>query len=310
MAAAILMLVAFAGCVEEDPSELDPPSEQQGPRDCEGEPLTSPSTGAIDGRISSNLFEPLEGARLILWDEQRTEQLEEVRATQEGRFVFCELEPARYAVQGLHDGYETDVRGVDVKAETVASTHLKLAPLPTTDPYVIEEDVDGMLEWAYTYRVEVPTQGCTTDLMVENVSTCGGSRSAYSENFRDTFDYVDNESMTIHLEMVWDSAGALGEQLRLVLFCDEWTDDRSTPCYYEGDSMTSPIVIRTDREEWDDFNFTKRWHWHVFAGYGMLGTYPLVGADVGVAYQQEYTVYVSVFQRERAPEGFSRVPES
>lgn len=321
LVAVVLLSVTIAGCVGEkaDP-DPDPEGVPQKRGECEGEPRTTDETGAVDGRVSSDLFEPLGGTRLILWDERRTEQLEEVRSTQEGEFVFCELEPARYAVQALHDGYETSVRGVDVKQGSVATVHLELAPLPTTDPYVIEEDIEGLLEFGYRWHVEVPGQGCTH---IEGVPTCGTDIQYNSQNWRGSFE-IDNETKSIVMELDWDSAGPLGEYLWFDLYCDEvhhvnptstgdfgQISDPDHPCYFAPQRQTSPVVHRVDEAHWSEHGYDHlNWSWRVYPGYGTLGTHGALGVDVGLGYSQAYTIYLSVFQREGAPEAFTRLPDA
>lgn len=314
--AVLVVASALAGCLGSDPVvPAETPSDEPKPE----KPTVGASTGAIEGTVASDLMEPL-SARVVLFNAERTEQLRETTAGRNGAFAFGDLAPATYVVQARHDSHESDLRAAKVEAGKVTKIEFHLLPLPSDDPFIIQDQVTGRIH-TYWYQVEVPGQGCVSESVTQEVadenvsagaSSCSGGFIPFVpwEFARGTLEYVDNETKTILLEMAWQPSGLLGEHLRVRLACAQWDNDTSHPCYQRGDQMTSPATIRIDEDHWLEHGYDPllAWYWSVLPGWGMLGTYESLGIDVGASYEQTYTIYFSYFQREKAPDNYSGLP--
>lgn len=301
---------AFAGCLGGDDVSPDD--------DGLSEPavaVVSDTTGSIKGTVGSTLFEPLVGSQVGL-----VETAQETRVNTGGEFVFNEVEPGRYTVIVNVLGYEGGQRAVEVKAGEVTEVKFLLAPLPSDDPYVeTQGPYAGKITYAYSYQLEGPV-GCQIIVTpVRTIKNCSGSRGGGSINGEIAVNVTDDVK-TIVTEMVWRPAGPLGEYLSLDLMCPDVPRDPSTgavqdtehDCYWAQDRTRSPITYRVDEEHWleNEYTYTGDWAARVFSTYGMLGTYDATKIDAGVAYEQAFTIYVSVAHKEPAPEGFSGIPDA
>lgn len=307
------LVLLLAGCLGD--ADLDPQQDDDARRGVAQGALHDDTTGAIEGTVASDLFEPLR-AEVLLFGEDRTEVLRETTADPQGAFAFTHLEPGTYALQATHTGYQSHILGAEVAPGQSTKVDFRMSLLPSDDPFIIQKDVRGIIH-TYSYRVEVPTQGCIVEQnpvqfppIPGTIGTCGGGFIPFVpwENARGVVDDVDDETETILVEMAWEPAGMVGENLRLVVRCSE-ANTTDHPCWFEGDQMTSPVTIRADRDD-AAFNMSQTWTWHVLPGWGMLGTYPTLGIDIGASYEQTFTVHMNVFQRAPAPEGYSGLPES
>jgi hypothetical protein len=328
---ALLVSVLLAGCMAgdaPDPGET-PPATSDEP----ATPVVTATTGAVRGAVSTESYEPLAGAKILLLGDGRTTTLGETATARDGSFAFSELAPGRYVLQTSRNGYLSKTQGVTVEAGKTSEVQIRLAAVPTLEPYVIEEEVVGKITIGRTWQVEVPTMGCVTvpgqnqpvpevgNVTTDPVPTCGKRNQYNSPNWRGDIE-LTNETKTLIVEMAWTPAGVIGEHMWIDIYCSEVyhvavgdgedfgvISDPDHPCYMEPAKQTSPVMHRVDEAHWLEhgYNFTL-WHWRVYPGYGMLGTYPLIGVDAGVAYEQTFTLYISVFQRAAAPADYSLIP--
>ncbi len=185
------------------------------------------------------------------------------------------------------------------------------------DPYVVSQDFRGYISMAAAWQAEGPL-GCViipTPALLD-VKNCGGIRFG-GENGEIAIN-VTQDVKTILVEMVWDPAGPLGAYLQLDLMCPEVPRgnggavlDTEHACYFDTPGSESPLIHRVDEQHWLDngYNHTGNWAARVFATFGMLGTYELTGVDAGVAYEQTFKIYTSVFHKEAAPDGYTGIPD-
>lgn len=283
------------------------------------EVVVTATTGSIKGTVGSDLFEPLGGATVAI-----VETGDQTTVAKNGEFVLNDIEPGRFTLIASALGYEQAKRAVDVTAGEVSEVRVQLVRLASDDPYVELIDHSGIISYGAAWTAELPVIGC---LFVDspsvpgapdyNPDACGQLSSAPAGSTQPEFAVTDDVK-TILVEMVWHPAGPLGEFLKIDLVCPlvprgflGQVSDEEHICYFPTTSRDSPIIHRIDEAHWvdNDYNATGTWVARVFPSYGTLGTYELAGIDLGVTYQQEFTVYITVFHKEPAPEGYSSIPD-
>ncbi len=332
----LLMAALLAGCLGGDDALDGSADDDAG----SGPAEVSEDTGAISGAVSSELFEPLNGARAELLTMDREPTDHSSTTDSDGEFTISHVEPGDYILFVTRVNFEASQRGVSVTAGEITDVRFQLTELERTGPWIEEFDRAGDVNTAASWQLEIPTQGCIVGPVIPGLGweakNCGGIRSGgnagetrvgptsnvegwensvSSSDFRET----DLSDMTaIVLEMAWTPAGPFGEHFQVDLMCSDMPRgggggilEDEHDCY-KVQRGESPIQLRFDEEEWLDrgFNHTGTWAARVFASYGILGTYDLTGIDAGLAYQQTFEKYWTVFHGEPAPEGYSRLPDA
>lgn len=306
-----LVSLAFAGCVDEPTpqAEAGVTSVDEGDTDCT-------DCGSVRGLISSDLFEPIQGATitLVLPSGPR-----DVKSDSEGAFSFENVPAGRHDVFAFAGGYFDGRLAAVVEPNTVTELRFTLNPLPSDEPYVEYNETSGKITWAAAWQAEVPTQGCVVvPLGLWTVKNCGGLRDGRAVNGEIAIN-VTEDVETILIELVWQPAGELGKYLSLDAMCPEVPRggsgavlDTEHACYYQSEEPKSPIVLRIDADEWRDgqYNHTGFWAARVFSTYGMLGTHGATGIDVGAAYEQKFTIYTALYHKEPAPDGARAAPDA
>lgn len=273
----------------------------------------SATTGALRGAVSTDLFEPMAGALIVL-----VETGQETVVAKNGEYVMNDVPPAAYVVQAMHDGYVTGERRVTIAAGQIAEANFMLPPAASADPYVETTERAGMINSGSAITFEVPTMGCVYQpTPVYPVQSCNKQRSAGSPGQVQPFDVTDDVKSVL-VELVWSPAGPLGEHLFMDLFCPATPrDDRGNPttldhvCYFPSEQTKSPIIHRVDEAHWMENEYEQLGEWiaRVYPNHGTLGTYGAAGIDAGAAYQQAFTVFVSVYHRAPAPDGATGIPD-
>lgn len=333
LTAASFALMLLAGCLGgEDDLGADNGESQQS-----SQAEVTEQTGAVRGTVSSDLFEPLGGARVELLTQDRASTDHTATVDPEGEFAISRVDPGQYIVFVTAVGYESGQRSVEIVAGEIATAQFQLEALPHDGPFMETWDVTGFIDWAASWQAEAPGEGCVE---IDGTSglgkTCGGVRSGFSENGEirfgpsqsvdgwegngDEFFEADMEDVkTILVEMTWTPAGPLGENLQLDLMCQDMprgangaVEETDHPCYFDTPSRESPIIHRVDEEHWLEagYDHTGTWATRIFATYGLLGTHDLTGVDAGVAYQQDFDIVISLFHGEPAEQGVSMLPDA
>lgn len=302
----------FAGCIGGD----DVAPEEDTVPDRAEEATVTATTGSVRGTVSTDLFEPLGGAQVAI-----IETAQETKVAKGGDFTFNDVEPGFYTLFVVALGYESATRGIDVKAGEITQITLQLTPLVADDPWIDFRDYVGLVTYAVAWQAELPTIGCYIGPEPPagiTPKSCGGLRGGGSVNGEVHLNVTDDVK-TVMVEMIWDPAGPLGEYLSLDFMCPlvpRASDggsvlDTDHVCFFDTPGTKSPLVHRVDESHWieNDYNFTGDWAARVFATYGMAGTHALTGVDVGVAYEQTFKLFTSVFHKERAGEAYTGIPD-
>lgn len=198
----------------------------------------------------------------------------------------------------------------------VGSLALVAAPYGAADePYVVVSTYEGAIGPAAAWDVAPPGVGC---IVVEDTpspltpKTCGGIRFGGGEN-TEVANNVAAGVATIVAELAWEDETP-GTTLQIDHFCAEVPRgpggavlDPDHPCYHVVGG-TSPLQIRIDADDWTGGVYDPVGNWtsrvFAFAGNGV----PEAGVGVGATTGQSFTMYISVFYGEAAPEGYTAVP--
>ena len=307
--AAFVAVAVLGGCLSGD-DEVEP---ETAPVAEEAEQAqVSETTGSIKGTVSSDLFEPLGAAVVTIIETSAS-----TTVALNGEFTINNVAPGRYTLFTTAVGYQSASGAVEVRAGEVTGVQITLRPLASDDPYVDAWDVAGTISNSVIWHVEPPGVGCIIiPAPVLDIKSCGGlGGGSHTHEFVN----VTADVMTHIVELVWDPAGPLGEYLALDYMCEDVPrgnggavlDDKH-PCYFADPEAKSPLGIRVDHahQETNGYTWEGDWASRIFANYGMLGTYDLTGVDAGVAYQQKFTYYFTVFHKAAAPEGYSGIPDA
>lgn len=179
------------------------------------------------------------------------------------------------------------------------------------DPYYTVSHFAGYMPLAVAWNAEAPEVGC---VIVEGTpapitpKTCGGIRFSGGVNGEVSFDVADGVE-TVIVELAWVDV-VPGTRLQLDTMCADVPRgpsgavlDPEHACY-AATSGPSGIQIRMDADAWEGgaFDPVGTWAARVFAD-------TATGSNgVGVAWEQTYDIYVSVFYGDAAPEEYSAIP--
>lgn len=317
MVCGMLVALALAGCIGGDDTVA--PAEEGGLPEEADEAKATEDTGSLRGSVGSDLFEPIAGATVTIIESVGTEDPKETKTAKDGTYTINGIEPGRYTVWAAAPGYESKRLPVDIVAGQVSELKFLLPVLPCEEcPYEDIREYVGKVSWAASWQLEGPV-GCVIIPMpaLLDIKNCGGIRGGGSTNGEVPIN-VTERAHTVFSAMVWQPAGKLGENLQLDLMCAEVPRgnggavlDTEHDCYWDTPGRTSPLIHRIDKEDWEEkgYNHTGFWASRVFATYGLLGTYDLTQIDVGVAYEQSFTLYTEVWVNHPAPDDHLPIPD-
>ncbi len=259
--------------------------------------LTTAETGSLTGAVTSDLFEPLAGARVLLLEPGL-----ETRVAKNGFFTLNDVPPGDYTAGFEADGYQPLSRRIGIAAGEVTQIRVQLIPLAGQEPWAEQIERTGQITQGVNWYLAPPPNNQCVSL------SCGGltGNGVYS-----SFKVNASEDVKTHVvEVVWTPAGLLGENMQMSYRCP----DQGNPCTVGAPGRTSPLLVRRDLIGWDPGeNNTNRWagDWtaNIATSWGLLGTGELAGVDIGLAYEQKFTWYITLFHHEPAPEGFSSIPD-
>lgn len=272
----VALVVLLAGCAAAPEAGLDKSSDAengvQGVADVGFEEVdTTVATGGITGLVVDEAIRPLRGINVTL------AQAGANRTTDaEGLFTFSDLEPGAFtlAVEGV--GYVAVTQTVTVEADTVTKVKVVLLAISAADgPYHTTYAFRGFMD-AY-----VGLASWAVELYVDPVS----NQTLCQCSFPIT---VDEHPVEFILEGTWTEsvpdASGLGWYWEFV------TRDESK---VQSAFTHSPMYALVSGGDFppENLDYTAR----------------LTGPWAGVLVQQRFDLYVTVFYREHAPEGWSLV---
>ncbi len=269
--ALLVLAPALAGCASQD----------------EGPAMAAVQTGILQGTVTTTALEPLNAALVRIPDTNY-----EARTDATGKFVF-ELPLGEYLVITQVDGYINSAQRARIDGAPV-TLDFRLNLKPTQAAGVRSFEAHGLFTCGATIK--------TGD------GHSGGERQTYNcgsndPNNRQTLDFIIDPEPGITgviIEMVWTPTTQAGRAFQLQAFQVQSAAEEEI-----GDTEGLDYVKIVIPESVAKFRF---------ASGGILRTLSTPAgsfldeespADVGVAFEQPFTIYVTVFTNAPAPDGFS-----
>lgn len=301
----ILATAVLSGCIGDSgkgkgPKEGESEEVESGPP--AGEAQVSATTGAIDGIVVDEAFNPLPGAKATILDPPGGNSS---LTDADGRFVFSDLAPGSYKIVAERLGYDSKAVSVAVTAGEVSKVTFNLDQLEVQGLATVDTFEEGGFI------------GCGTGI--------GGPEQTGGASF--TACYTDDNVVTDHefelesdvatmvFTLKWSATGGVvGSSLYFELLgvtegCD--TSTGRNCAFYGATEGASPLTMRLDGSTLQNAskedqpipaNGTVPLLLRVFPYQGDVG-------QVSLYFQQPYKLYANVFHVDPAPEGFTGLPD-
>lgn len=267
-----MILVVVGGCVgSEPPAAWTSEPAVAPPAD------VSPETGSIEGRVLDEELAPIPEAEAFVEELGANASM---RTDAEGRFTYNGVPPGSYSVIVRRLGYESLGRKVHVEAGKIASVQFVLRAVPVVDAYHETFPFEGFIGLGAAGPV------------VTARDLAPGDQTEFRVNVSAPADL-----QTIVEALRWQS-GAPFTARRLLVYT--YLDDASPAHNHRGGP--SPLVVRLD-----DARPKQAIQGYVFVDFTKLtGDDPT--AWVVVAFQQRFSMLVTLFFGLPAPENYSGWP--
>lgn len=293
--AAALGLTVFlllAGCAES-------PNPALGPASTEPPPLVAPDAdyGGIEGFVVGADVVPIANATVALLGTNLSS-----RTDATGYYALLPLPPGDYKVQANASGYAPVVRSLALGAGQGPRIDFTLYEIPNPEPYVDDAFVRrGQIQC--TVRADAKPAGQNTNPSCSDVAK--DQTAPYVPPTQGANISVLPGMMGLLVEVEWQgSVPLLGERLRVAVRVSEADTWRQ----FEGESVLrvelGPALL-ADMGEYAQRNYTQTGGQLFFNLYpGEAVSTEVLGA--GATFQQDYTMYVTVFYRQEPVPGFTR----
>jgi hypothetical protein len=267
-----LALVA-AGCADSGPKDQNPTT--SAPPD--------PEKAKISGVVLDTEGLPVAAVQVGLIEAGK-----ETKTDEAGAFVFQNVPAGTYKLVTSKLGYLPYAGQV-----TLASGDEKVVTLTIEPVAVVSEPIIDVKP--FKGRIQCSVNPFFPFNLCDGVT---GPDTSFS-----FFDRDDNLSLEeIVIELVWvPTSAATSQELELDI-CDKSPNrDEYSPCfnydhYWEFESMTSPLVLRLEKESsWKSFKT-----WEVGVGAGFMSPFP--------TFQQDFDLWVSLCYIEACPDDYSARP--
>lgn len=280
------------------------------------------TTGGITGTVLDEEQLPLANAQVGLFRDEPAFQ--SITTTDpEGRFAFSNLEPARYRLIAQALGFDPATRNVDVRAGEAAAVPLVLTKVPVVQAYHHIIPFKGFFDCSWTYSVVL---GATGPCGFTNLnSTTGNPLEQFWTKSKRAWNYpVGPNLMTMINELTWQKGSfATGDKLAVSFSYA----NRTTTHWYCNTVSTNPLKLRWERDPEDPNRGTcptgtaqlpsgqptavpikgQIVRSYVNTGPGSVGGQNL---PVGLAYQQPFDLWATMFYGQSASSDFSAIPDT
>lgn len=282
--ACLMLVLVLAGCLGGD--------RDLAPEDGNGEGSNGAGSGeglgSVSGEVVTGNLETVLNARIRLIQDDNVAH--EAHTDENGKYNITGVQPGEYRIQAFAPHCcETDLRRVHVgpQQDIKMNFMLEIRVPETGSPFM-----DGLYDskgWI----------SCSVALPTQSMYPC---QPYDDEHKQEAGHVVDMAGLkTLHVAVVWDSpALATGSELTLSVY-----NNVGGSHLIERKTDASPLEIRIDSSgiEDEDLRFEN------FYGRDMPLRFAVTPTDIGVLYQQPFTLYWSLHFWEEAPSDFSTVPE-
>ncbi len=338
----ILVIGMFSGCVAEGTTNT-----AVGPGDQEIPTVAPPAqfddtTGAVEGIVLDEEQQPIAGAQVGLLQPSSNLSIT-TTADLSGRFTFSQVTPGTYQLFAQQLGFETAARSVTITAGEVLPASFQLTKIAIQQGYVEVWSKRGYFQCSTT--ILGSTGPCGFFPQVGNVTPIS---SLFNQQGSRAFIYnVSAGVVSAFNEMRWTpGSAATGTKLSLTFTYQEHEGQVRTASHYWCTSRAdSPVVDHWERAFIDETETETDWDEEepgkclsgvqqlpnndeprTIDADGMLlrsfantgpGRNPATGADLcavgsscfGMAWEQSFEMWFSVFYWDRAPEGYTALAD-
>lgn len=269
VATAIMMAVAFAGCIsaESGPSSEGAPGQ---PQVSSGPAEFDETTGAIQGIVTDGELVPIPGAQVGILKSDLIPEDIVVLTDENGAFTMSHVPPGDHTLTAQALGYQSTASRVSVQAGAVSNPTVVLEVLPTDEPFHVtvfqKVQLSGVMykgtpECLY-FSGYVPPETPNRNLL----KTCGGLQTTFPgspsctcqvhTNIDKRFASFDANWTTIVAEMSWKpQTGVSGRGFLFDLNAPNITRstggsiDQNDPKTWYKATNKAPIIHRVDKPE-------------------------------------------------------------
>lgn len=273
-----LLLAGCAGKAKVDPNATEPT----------GDVLPPGVTNLLEGTVKSVDLEPMEGVQVRL---DGTNQSRTTDAS--GTYRFQSLEPKDYIVVASKEGFRPKTQRAVIEDDRIFQLDFILDPVPTASPYHETQQYTGLIACQAHYQTaednaQRPNCG-------EGVDNNNAQRRIFS---------VQPGIAQVVLELVWTPRSSLATELTMTV--QTLGDNGVVFAYDQGTSVLKVVVSEAIVRKY--FGAGGEIQTIVESGPSITGDE--AAADVGLAFQQDYTIYLTAFYHEVGPPSFTAIEEA
>jgi hypothetical protein len=281
-AALVLGLLLLAGCAGKTAAPKQTVS-----TDASTETLPSGVTNILRGHVTGADLAPLAGAMVELASLKRN-----VTTAANGTYEFTNLEPHDYLISVSREAYKTKTQRAIVEDGKIYELDFQLEDKPRLEPYKTTTPFRGLIacEGAFATDPEnVGYQSCGT-VLPGNVNTHEFS--------------VEPNAVQVLVEVVWKSTTPASAKLAVEVASVGFGHQDTVFGKQHGPSGMKVRISQSLTTKYYPQGGTIR---------VALSAAPSVtpdgsAADAGIAIQQDFTIYMTVFYVEPGPANFSAIP--
>jgi hypothetical protein len=315
---AALLGTGFAGCVggEGASTEIETnSSEQAAPAEFSDE------TGAVEGLVSDEEGQPIADAQVAILGGGEIS----TTTAADGRFSLSNIPPGKQVIAAQKLGYESVSRSIEVKLGEVSTMTLVLLAIAVVESYHNSFTLKGYFDC--TWYISGTSGPCG---FTQVNGTTGNPLEPLWVNSKRKWNYMaDPHAMTITNEITWQKGtAATADQLRVIMshgpINGKERDGVHNFCVTGG---VNPVRMRWEREDAEDdgacktgtdnptpgpktISWDKGLLLQSFVSVNPASIGGAVGQPVALAYQQSFELHISRFYGEKAPEGWSAIPDT
>lgn len=280
----LVAATALAGCAEDSgPAPVDDDEQKFEDLDLRD------GYGAIRGIVLDPAIVPIAGAAILLQGTQ-----EVATSSEDGTFVFVDLEPGTYFMQISKLGYEPAQSSVTVEegVERPDIVKVQLIPDPSTKPHVQYYSFEGLLQCSVNAVVGFNACGLVGDLSDQDF---GESQVRYT---------IDGQPVYMQTEMVWDSTQPLGGGLSLLYSYGDCGGGFYCDYQVEGGS---PLILGANMTKSQEILEGEEGELYI----RVFGTESsnAQGSGAGATIEQRFTHYTSIFYGFEPQDGWSFIED-
>jgi hypothetical protein len=317
-----LIAATFGGCIQAESTDTPTSGAPEVP-DAAQPAGFDESSGGIEGTVFDEESAPMGGVQVAIQtaDGVAGSTLSDVT----GRFTFSSLAPGTYQVYASALGYESAAKAVQVQAGSVSPAQFVLIKITLIESYYETLPFKGFFDCTWSN----PTGSGNCGYIGQTNGTTGNPLEPQWVNSKRKWNYESGPNvMSVLHDLTWTPGSfATGSKMSMTFSHGPLEDGtiRAGTHRYCWATGTNPVQLKWTRDAPDEVGECLTGSAQVGGSVpgpetidpeGMTlqsfvstgnGAIPVVNSDlpVGLAYQQPFEIYISIFHGEQAPDGFT-----